>query len=177
MPGQADMKKFRDDYSDYYPLVFSVLYSKLNSREDAEDICQEVFVRYYHNMEKVENARKWLMAALRFEITNYYNKKATRKSDNENIDDLFNDLNLAFENGFRDARIIIQEALENMENYNDEQEKVLFDLIAVHNFTYQMAAKQLGMTRWQAEYKYGQVEKRILQYLKNKGIKDMGDLI
>jgi RNA polymerase sigma factor (sigma-70 family) len=169
-------KEFRDSYTRYYPLVFSVLYSKLNKREDTEDICQEVFIKYYNNFETIENARNWLLTALRFEINNYYRKK-TNREDTVDIDDINDSINVAFENGFRDSRIILHEAIENMENFNDEKEKVLFDLIALYDFTYKEAAKYLGMTKSQAEYKYTVIEKRIVSYLQSKNIKGIDDLL
>ncbi len=177
MSGGTQNREFREAYSDYYPLVVSVLYSKVGRRDDAEDICQEVFIRFLKNFDSIDNHRAWLLSAIRFEITNYYNRKATAASDAVDIDEAFDDPNLKYVNGFRDTRIIIQEALDNDANFHNERERVLFELIAVYNFTYPSAAAQLGITRWQAEYLYEKIEKRILKYLHQKGIKDIGDLL
>ena len=177
MTERLDEKKFREAYSNYYPLVYSVLYSKLSRKQDAEDICQEVFIRFLNKFSEVENHRQWLMTAIRFEITNYYNKKATARQDEADIDEIENDLNFAFQNGMKDIRIIIEEAINNDDNYKDEKERLIIDLVAVHNFSYRKAAQQLGITRWQAEYIYNKVEKKILAFLKRKGIKEIGDLL
>ena len=64
-----------------------------------------------------------------------------------------------------------------MSNYKNEKEKILFDLIAVSNYTYEKAAKLLGLTKWQVQYKYSRIEKRILQYLKQKGVTEVNDLL
>jgi RNA polymerase sigma factor (sigma-70 family) len=176
MSNPQNTKEFRESYTRYYPLVFSILYSKLNKREDTEDICQEVFIKYYNNFETIENPRNWLITAMRFEINNYYRKKPNRE-DTVDIEDISESVYVAFENGFRDTRIILHEAIENMENFNDENEKVLFDLIALYDFTFREAAKYLGMTKSQVEYKYAVIEKRIVSYLQSKNIKGSDDLI
>ena len=74
-------REFRECYALHYPAVLGYLVSKVGSIDDAEDICQEVFIRLYGNLEKVRDRRSWLMTAARFEITNYFNKKATARSD------------------------------------------------------------------------------------------------
>ena len=130
MTKRPNEKEFRDAYSNYYPLVYSVLYSKLSRKDDAEDICQEVFIRFLNKFPEIENHRQWLMTAIRFEITNYYNKKATAKLDGTDIQEIENDLNFAFENGMKDARIIVEEAINNDENYKNEKERLIFDLVA-----------------------------------------------
>jgi len=170
-------KEFKKAYTEFYPIVFSTLLAKTNKREDAEDICQEVFIRFYHNFDDIRDKRRWLFTALKFEITNYYNKKSTAKSDNLDIDDMEEFIKSDHDDDYIETRIVIEEVINDMSNYSNEKEKNLFDLIAIHNFTFREAAKNLGMTKWQAEYKYKQIEKRILANLKDKGIRKVEDLI
>lgn len=165
--------KFTEIYNQYYPLVFSAIRTKIEDIDDANDIMQEVFIRFYNQIDEVENPRKWLYGTLRNTVFEFYRKS---KPDT-NIDDVFSDMSLTFVNGFRDARIIIGEAFENMEHFNSDEEKSLFDLIAMHTFSYSQTAKQLGMTRRQVEYKYQQIVERILDYLKKQGIKGIDDLL
>ncbi len=146
--------RYTEAYSEYFPIVFSAVYTKVNNRDDAQDIAQEVFLRLYRKFDSVENVRKWLFIALKLVVMEYYRKKKTNEVD---IDNIFNDVSLTFVNGFRDARIIIEQALENMELFKGEKGKTIFDLIAINNFTYEQVAKQLGMTRRQVEYRYGQL--------------------
>ena len=87
------------------------------------------------------------------------------------------DVHLAFENGSRDIRIIINEALEHAGNYRDEKDRILFDLIAINQYTYEEAAKELGMTGRQAFYRYQQVSRRIVDYLNKRGITRIEDLL
>jgi RNA polymerase sigma factor (sigma-70 family) len=170
-------REFRKSYSDYYPIILNALCGKVGNMEDAEDICHEIFVSYYQKFDEVRDARSWLFGAMRFCISNYYRKKQGSDPASIDIANMEEDASLAFENGSRDIRIIIQDAIESIENYRDEKERILFDLIAINRYTYEQAAKHLGLTKRQAVYKYQQVTKRILNHLKDRGITSIEDLI
>ncbi|MBN2159822.1 MAG: sigma-70 family RNA polymerase sigma factor [Spirochaetes bacterium] len=170
-------RAFRKSYSDFYPLILNALYSRVVNREDAEDICHEIFVNYYRKFDEVRDARSWLFGAMKFCISNYYRNKEGSDPDSVDISNIEDDIHLAFENGFRDVRIVIHEAIENSENYRDEEERILFDLIAINNYTYEEAATHLGITKRQAHYRYQQVSRRILEHLKERGITRIEDLL
>lgn len=167
-------KEFRKAYIDYYPLVLRVLYSKIGSYEDAEDICQEVFIRFYKKFEEIEQRKKWLMSSMRLEINNYYRKKG-RTEVKETID--IEENKIVFENGLQDMRIIIKEAIENDENFKNERERTIFELIALNNYTYKQTGRLMGLTTRQVVYKYRIIIRRILNYLKKKGIKNIENLL
>lgn len=164
---------FSDVYSDYYSLIFSSIARKLNDESDTEDICQEIFIRFYEKFDEVENPRKWLFGTMRNVIFEYFRKKRP----NEDIDDFLGDVNLTYVNGFRDTRILISEALESEENFENEKEQILFDLIAINHYTYREAGNELGITKKQAGYQYGIIVKRIIDFLHKKGIHNLEDLL
>jgi len=161
-------------YSDYYALIYSVVYAKLNNADEAEDICQEVFMRLLERFYEVENPRRWLYGAVRLVMLEYFRKK---KGHDVNVDDVLDDVSMSYVNGFRDTRIVIQQALEDMNNYEEETDRIVFELIAIHNFTYQEAAEQLGITEHKSRYKYNRVSERLMTYFKGKGIKGLEDLL
>lgn len=166
--------RFTRAHGDYYPLVFSAVHTKVENIDDVMDTCQEVFIRLYEKFDEVENVRKWLYGALRLAVLEYYRKKRGGAVD---IDDVFNDLSLTFVNGFRDARIIILEAIENDEFFRDELDRLVFDHVAMYNFSYSHTGKELGLTKRQVEYRYRRVVDAILDYLAKKGIKHIEDLL
>jgi RNA polymerase sigma factor (sigma-70 family) len=170
-------RSFRKLYSDYYPMILNALYARVGNREDAEDICHEIFVNFYRKFDEVRDARSWLFGAMKYCISNYYRKGEGSDTGTIDIDNIEDDVHLAFENGARDTRIIIQEAIEDAENFRDEKERILFDLIAINNYSYEQAAKHLGLTKRQANYKYQQVSRRILERLKGRGITRIEDLL
>ncbi|MBN2402295.1 MAG: sigma-70 family RNA polymerase sigma factor [Spirochaetes bacterium] len=165
--------KFTEDHKKYYPLIFSAVFTKVENIDDAKDICQEVFIRYYENFEKVIDSRKWLYGTLRNVVLEFYRMD----KGNVDIDDVFKDISLTFVNGFRDARIIISEAMEEIANFNNEDDKILFDLVAVYNYSYTEAGRQMGLTKRQVEYKYRQIVDKIISYLEKKGIRNFEDLL
>jgi len=170
-------RDFRKSYSDYYPMILNALYSRVGNREDAEDICHEIFVNLYRKFDEVRDPRSWLLGAMRFCISNYYRKREGSDSESVDIDSMEDNVRLAFENGFRDIRIIIHDAIEESENYRDEKDRILFDLIAINNYSYEQAAKHLGLTKRQTQYRYQQVSRRILEMLKKRGITRIEDLL
>jgi len=175
MARTESLKRFREAYNDYCALILSTLYMRLRSREDAEDICQEVFASCLKKIEEIQDIRKWLFGALRLEIANYYRKKGMSLDGQVDIDDVLNDPHLAFENGQREMRLILAEAIGNDENFRNEKERALFELIAVFGYTQQEAGRELGLSRRQAGYAYAQIIRRIMNYLKAKGISGVGD--
>lgn len=165
---------FIESYNDYYPLIFSIVFSKLDNVDEARDITQEVFTRFFEKYDTVRNSRKWLYGALRIVMIDYFKKKENR---NVNVDDMLDDVSLSFVNGFRDTRIIIKEALDDMNNFEDEKSRILFELISIHNFTYGQAGRQLNLTERQVRYKYGIIQKRLIDYFSGRGILSLEDLL
>lgn len=166
-------EKFTESYNNYFPLIYSIVYMKVNDSDSAEDICQEVFMRLYNKMDEVEDHRKWLYGAIRLVILEHFRKK----KDHVDIDEIFDDKNLAYVNGFRDTRIMIQQALEDMGNFENEDEQILFHLIAVNSYSYKEAGEQIGMTERQARYRYNLTVERIEKYFNKKGISNIEDLL
>ncbi len=51
---------FNKTYTEYYPKLFRQLYYLLGNNELAEDIAQEVFIKYYESKEQLEYIGPWL---------------------------------------------------------------------------------------------------------------------
>ncbi len=155
----------------YYPQIFSSVMGRVGNADDARDICQEVFTIFYEKFDTINNIRTWLYGTLKNVVYRYYSSK----KQNVDIDELFDSIGLSFTNGFKETRILINEAIAQIEC--GEEERIMLDLIARHNFSYVNVAKVLGLTRRKVEYKYGQLIKEILDYLKKKGITDIAELL
>jgi len=163
--------QFTEVYSDFYVLVYNTVCQKVSDLDIAEDITQNVFILYYNKMDEVENIRKWLFSALRFEVSNYFQ---LRSVDDLDIAVLFEDISLTFVNGFRDARIILENAVESIVS---DLNRVIFDMVAVRYYTYPETARVLGLTVRQVKYRYHEVVKTIQEYLKSKGIESIEELL
>ncbi len=172
MGDTSDNDVFIDAYLDYYPVIYSAVYASINNKDDADDICQEIFLIFYDKFDTIQSRRTWLHVTMKNVLSNYYRKKKSSKSDNvENMDTT----GVVYVNGFRDTRILIQEAIDNIEC--TDAEKNILDMIAVHRFTQEKTAELLGMTRRQVRYRMETVSKRIINYLKQKGINDIEELL
>ncbi|MBF8982758.1 sigma-70 family RNA polymerase sigma factor [Lutibacter sp. B2] len=51
---------FQINYEKYYSIVYKQLYYLVGNNELAEDLTQEVFIKYYHSKEKFEFLGAWL---------------------------------------------------------------------------------------------------------------------
>ena len=131
----------------------------------------DIFFKFLENFESIENHRKWLMSVMLNSIRNHYRDRKPQ----EDIDEMLYDVTLTYVNGFRDTRIIIKEAIDS--SINDEDERTLIDLLAYSNYSYEHTAKSMGWTRKKVDYRYDSLVKRILDNLKKKGIKDIGELL
>jgi RNA polymerase sigma-70 factor (ECF subfamily) len=173
----SEKSAVRDTYTEafagYYQMVFNAVYTKVGNIADTEDICQEVFIALYRHIAEVENIRKWLYGTLKNAVLHYYRDK--KYSKKEDVDELFQDVSLTFVNGFRDTRIIISEAIE--ESVKSEEDRMLVDLIAFHNYSYSETAKLMGFTKRRVEYRYTQIAKEILRRLNERGIKNIEDIL
>ncbi len=167
-------KKFSEIYSDMYAVVYNAMYSKVRDSDLTADLAQEVFTRFYAKMDEVDNPRKWLFGTLRNVLLEHYRKNTV---DTMDIDEIFFDENIGYVNGFRDTRIILQEAFEASENYRDEKDRIVYELIAVKNYSHDEVARLLGITKRQVNYRYRCVVDRIVDYLRKKGVNRLEELL
>jgi RNA polymerase sigma factor (sigma-70 family) len=173
MAGKRD--RFAELYYRYYPVVMSAVYYRARNYHDAEEITQEVFLRFYRKMDEVESPGKWLMGTLRNVMYEYYRKNRPESFD---IEEMMSDVSLTFVNGLRETRIIVDDALRHLEGRIDEGEQAVFDLVAVYGYSYREAGKSLGMTKRMVEYRYRRIVSLLLDYLRTaRGITSFEDLL
>ncbi|HOD15027.1 MAG TPA: RNA polymerase sigma factor [Spirochaetota bacterium] len=165
---------FSEHYNSLYSVAFSSVYSKIGNYHDAEDICQEVFLRFYRKLDEIESPRKWIFGALRLVVFDYYKRKGKNDID---IETMFEDVSMSFVNGFRDTRMVIQQALDGLYSSVDETERALFDLTAVHGFSLREAALHLGLSYKQARIRYDRASRMLMDHFRKAGINSLEDLL
>lgn len=74
----------------YSDIVYRIAYTMTNRKSDAEDIFQEVFIKFYKNIDKMkddEHEKRWLIRVTTNECNMLYRKNKTRNEIelNENI--------------------------------------------------------------------------------------------
>ena len=167
-------KKFSELYSDLYPVVYHRIYTRVCDRDLTGDLAQEVFARLYEKMDEVVNPRKWLSGTMWNVLLEHYKKNTVNV---ENIDEVYCDANMGYVNGFRDTRIILQEAFDASENFKDEKDRIIYELIAINYYPREEVARILGITKRQVNYRYECVVERIVDYLKKKGLNKLEELL
>lgn len=170
----AKTRTFTEAYNDYYPLLYNVIYSKIGDDDTTQDICQDVFTRFLVKFDTVQNHRTWLYGTMKNVLLELYKKKKATAVETES---LFEDITMSFVNGFRDSRIMIEEALENIENFGDEKGKTIFDMVALYNYTYKEVGKELGITERMVRYKYTVIVDKLMAYFRSKGIHGLEELL
>ncbi len=171
---QKRVREYAAAFNEYYSLVYSSVYSKLNDPSDTEDICQEIFLRYFKQFESVHNHRSWLYGTMLNVLREYFRKKRGNSTDSE---DEIDGISVSYVNGFRDTRILLQDAMEDLEISGESSDRTIFELVSVSNFTYKEAAEHLGMGEQQVRYRFERSVKRLLQYLRERGIQNLEDLL
>ncbi len=81
-------RRFELVYHEYYQKVFRYIYSRIGSRQEAEDLAQEVFVACYRNFdrydEKKAGLQTWIYVIMKNKLKNYYrDKKDILSTDDE----------------------------------------------------------------------------------------------
>lgn len=171
-------KKYFDKlYKEYYVFIFNAIYKRTGSLENSEDICQEVFIAFYHNLEKIREMRKWLMGTAKNQISLFYRSKKKQSENKADLEEIEDDIKYSFENGTRDLRIVLKNEIENSNNYESEIDRSVFDLIAVYKYSYKETANQLGLTPRKVRYKYAKITEKIVNNLKKSGIQGIENLL
>jgi RNA polymerase sigma-70 factor (ECF subfamily) len=161
-------------YNSYYSLIFSSIRSRVENFHDAEDICQEIFIRLYDRFDEVNNPRKWLYGCMRLVVLEHYRARYSR---DVNVDELLDDIGMGYVNGFREARIMIQDTLEELRRDGEEPDMPLFELVSVYHYSLAEAARHLGISYKQARNRYSMTAQRLSDGLKKKGVKGIEDLL
>jgi RNA polymerase sigma-70 factor (ECF subfamily) len=163
---------FIECYVNYRPLIYKIIYTKLGDRDSAEDICQEVFSRFFVNLHRIEieTAKRWLLAASRNVLYEHYR---TLERTPENIDELtkLNDETLAYNTPDYDMEIIINDVKQSLH----ELDRHIFDYMVSRGCTYDETAERLGLTSRQVRYRLNLIHRYITEYFVRHGLKDISD--
>ena len=78
------MKDFEELLREYGKSAEAYVRYKVSSREDAEDILQETYVRAFSSLDSLnsdESFRPWLISIARNKVNDYYRKKAETEEE------------------------------------------------------------------------------------------------
>jgi len=78
-------KEFELIYRQYYPVVYRQLYYLLASNSSAEDITQEVFIKFYNSKSGIEHPGAWLSKVAANIALNYIRSEGSRQQREDSI--------------------------------------------------------------------------------------------
>lgn len=81
-------------YNRFHKLLYNYIAVRVKNRQDVEDLLQEVFVRIFLNLKKLEKSEQlnsWIFSITRNAIIDYYRKNSGSRNRSMLIDDLVSD--------------------------------------------------------------------------------------
>ena len=166
--------RFTKAFDENYAVMFHAIHAKVGGFEEAEEICQELFLRLYERMGEVANPKAWLYGALKLVVLEHYRKKGCRDGEAELVSE---GADCSFVPAQQETALLLQEALEADGTFLSDLDRTLFELVAVDGYSYAEAARGLGISYRQARYGFECVSRRIVSYLKSKGISNLEEML
>jgi RNA polymerase sigma-70 factor (family 1) len=162
---KSDEKAFRLIYNRYWKNIYLIALRKLNSREAAEEIIQNIFTALWEKRGQTEilNLGNYLMKATRNRIINQIASSETRQRflDNFQITDKDNSTQAILAS--KELNDILQKAIELL----PAKTKEIFKQSRFENFTVKEIAATMGLTEKGVEYHITSAIKLLRVYLKN----------
>ncbi len=84
MSANGDLSAFSTLYDRYWKALLAKAYARLKSKEDAEEVVQELFISIWHRRQKIElvySLKTYLFASLRYQILSFIAKQQYRKDE------------------------------------------------------------------------------------------------
>lgn len=142
-------KSFNELYEKYSKLIYNIAFSILKSRENSEDVMQNVFSKIYKlDNEKLpsDNEASWLYSITKNETINYM-KKLKKEVSIEDIDYVqYDDKDL--------ENIIDKDSYEKIMDKLDKAEKEIVSLKIIGNMKFRDIAQLLDMPMGTVQWKY-----------------------
>lgn len=139
---------FTEIYRRYATLILKTVVAQTRDEETAKEICQQTFLSYYKNMDKVEPGmeKPWLLKTAKHLVIDYWRKGSTQneilaENDSEELQAVNpHDMEKECVN-----KMFIYEILEDLERENKLWYEVI-ELLFVEQMDRDEAAKHLGIS-------------------------------
>ena len=151
-------------YRDYRNKVFSYIRSRINSYQDAEDLCEDVFVKVYQKYETYDDTKSklstWIFNITRNTVIDYYR---THKEDLEIID------NYDYPEEPDDS--LDEETLEELATALKTLSAELRDIIILHyyeGYTLKQVSEKMKMTYGITKLRHAEALRKLKKILKDR---------
>lgn len=165
---KKDKKAFGVLYSKYWERIYVFIYQRLGEKEDAKDVCQQVFVKAMLNLNKYESRgyafSSWLYRIAISEASNYVskgNKIRTVHAESTELQQLFEDLG-------EERQAFRKNALVKALNELNENDLQLVEMRYFEKFKLKDVAEILGITEGNCKVRMHRVMKKLGEQVKAK---------
>ncbi len=159
---QIESLTFEQAYLQYIKPVYIVAYGILKSREDAEDVAQDVFLTYFQQKGagQINNTKNYLLKMASNKALNYFRKR----NREEPTDDVSTKISSAIEKNSNDSELL--EEIEK-EIYNlPSEERQVFMMHVSAGLGFRQISKTMEISIPAAYRKYKKAVKILRQALK-----------
>ena len=83
-------KRFEESFLKYKDLVMKLAFYKTGNLQTAQEICQQVFLSFYKNMDHIDEdlEKAWLIRCTKNAIVDYFRKNSTHREVSMNDNNL-----------------------------------------------------------------------------------------
>lgn len=143
---QGDREAFENIYGIYWPLLYDIAYKRLASREQTEDVLQDVFARLWTRREvsEINNLGAYLASSVRYEVIHYINKSKNATRFYEPFEAILREMDSP------EDQLLAKEMLELVYQYAEtlpEKRKRIFLMHIKSKLTTKEIADELGVTQ------------------------------
>jgi len=164
---QQELGAFEEIYLRYWKKLYSAAYRRVQSREIAEEMVQDIFTSLWinRNTQNIEILSAYLHSAIKYKVINYLEKEMTRRVYAEET------LNsaVAMENSTDEAVLLneLNRALEIEIQKLPPKRQEIFKLSRQEHLTIKQVASHLGISEKTAENQLGKALKVLKVNLKH----------
>lgn len=134
---------FNKNYKEYYPKIYRQLYYLLGSNELAQDLAQEVFMKYYQTQKEPEFIGPWLSKIAVRKAYNHIRGEKRRIKREESVFDWIKEIYSTEDEVFRHEEIrVVRQLLSQM----DKKQSICL-LLKFSGFTYDEIHQASGIPK------------------------------
>jgi RNA polymerase sigma-70 factor (family 1) len=160
------LEAFEEIYRRYWKKLYSMSYKRVQSREIAEELVQDIFTSLWIGKDKasIENLSAYLFSAIKYRVINHLAKELSRKSYAEQ------QLAVAKEDNSTEETVLLDDlegALQEAIGKLPAKRQMIFKLHRQENLSIKQVASQLGISEKTVENQYGKAMKMLKLNLKH----------
>ncbi len=148
----GDQSAFEEIYNRYWYKLLSIAYHETGTREEAEELVQDLFERIWHKRQEsiIRHLSAYLVVSIKYLATNYVKSQITQRKFQEYL--IFNEIRQSYVTDesvqFADLSKAVEEAMKKL----PEKSVEIFKMSRFENQSVKDIAQQLNLSEKAVEY-------------------------